>query len=78
LNETIFSDLDYARSVIARWIGNYNLRRPHSALAYLTPRPTPISPQRTIGCATPTNSDGASASAKTRRSKGSILDADEG
>jgi putative transposase len=37
LNETIFYDLDHARSVIARWIGSYNQRRPHSALGYLTP-----------------------------------------
>lgn len=37
LNETIFYDLDHARSVIARWVGSYNQRRPHSALGYLTP-----------------------------------------
>jgi transposase InsO family protein len=37
LNETIFYDLDHARSVIARWVANYNQRRPHSALGYLTP-----------------------------------------
>lgn len=37
LNETIFRDLDHARSVIARWIVSYNQRRPHSALGYLTP-----------------------------------------
>jgi putative transposase len=37
LNETIFYDLDHARSVIARWVASYNQRRPHSALGYLTP-----------------------------------------
>ncbi len=57
LNETIFYDLDHARSVIARWVAGYNQRRPHSALGYLTRRPTPPnSPQRTIGCATLTSS----------------------
>ncbi len=57
LNETIFYDLDHARSVIARWVAGYNQRRPHSALGYLTPAATPPnSPQRTIGCATLTSS----------------------
>ena len=37
LNETIFYDLDLARSVLARWVASYNQRRPHSALGYLTP-----------------------------------------
>ena len=37
LNETIFYDLDHARSVIARWFTSYNQRRPHSALGCLTP-----------------------------------------
>jgi putative transposase len=37
LNETIFYDLDHARSVIARWVGSYNQSRPHSALGYLMP-----------------------------------------
>jgi transposase InsO family protein len=37
LNETVFRDLDHARSVIDRWVGDYNQRRPHSALGYLTP-----------------------------------------
>jgi putative transposase len=35
LNETIFYDLDHARSIIARWVASYNQRRPHSALGYL-------------------------------------------
>ena len=37
LNETIFYDLDHARSVVARWVGRYNRSRPHSAIGYLTP-----------------------------------------
>ena len=37
LNETFFYDLDHARIVIAGWIASYNLRRPHSAIRYLTP-----------------------------------------
>jgi putative transposase len=38
LNETLFRDLDHARSAVARWVGDYNDHRPHSALGYLTPR----------------------------------------
>ncbi|UVO33664.1 IS3 family transposase [Bradyrhizobium arachidis] len=37
LNETLFFDLDDARSKIANWIADYNLQRPHSSLKYLTP-----------------------------------------
>jgi putative transposase len=37
LNETIFYDLDHARSALARWTADYNHRRPHSALGYLAP-----------------------------------------
>ena len=37
LNETIFYDLDHARSALARWTAAYNQQRPHSALGYLTP-----------------------------------------
>jgi len=37
LNETLFYDLDHARSVIARWVGSYNQHRPHSPLGYRTP-----------------------------------------
>ena len=37
LNETIFYDLDHARSALARWTAAYNQKRPHSALGYLTP-----------------------------------------
>jgi putative transposase len=47
LNETLFFDLDDARAKIANWVADYNIRRPHSSLKYLTPRPMPpTSPQR--------------------------------
>jgi putative transposase len=38
LNETLFLDLDHARTVIAAWAEDYNQARPHSALGYETPR----------------------------------------
>ena len=37
LNETLFRALDHAREAIAEWVADYNGRRPHSALGYLTP-----------------------------------------
>jgi putative transposase len=37
LNETLFFDLDDARTKIAVWIADYNQQRPHSSLGYLTP-----------------------------------------
>ena len=37
LNETLFLDLDHARTVIAAWAEDYNQARPHSALGYETP-----------------------------------------
>ncbi|MBP0113877.1 transposase [Bradyrhizobium vignae] len=37
LNETLFFDLDDARAKIAGWVADYNIRRPHSSLKYLTP-----------------------------------------
>jgi putative transposase len=37
LNETLFFDLDDARTKIAVWVADYNLQRPHSSLKYLTP-----------------------------------------
>jgi len=36
LNETLFFGLDHARSGITRWVTDYNERRPHSSLRYLT------------------------------------------
>ena len=37
LNESLFLGLDHARAKIANWADDYNQRRPHSALGYLTP-----------------------------------------
>lgn len=37
LNESLFLGLDHARVMIAAWVDDYNRRRPHSALGYLTP-----------------------------------------
>lgn len=38
LNEHVFRNLAHARAVIAQWRTDYNERRPHSTLGYLTPR----------------------------------------
>ena len=57
LNETLFFGLDHARTKIAIWVDDYNSQRPHSSLGYLTPAAyAAASPQRAIGCATPTSS----------------------
>jgi hypothetical protein len=37
LNESLFLGLDHARETIARWVADYNQRRPHSALGYIPP-----------------------------------------
>jgi putative transposase len=37
LNESLFFGLDHARAKIAEWIDDYNQRRPHSALGYISP-----------------------------------------
>jgi len=37
LNETLFFDLDHARTALVHWIADYNQSRPHSALGYLPP-----------------------------------------
>ena len=37
LNETLFFDLDDARSKVAVWVADYNGERPHSSLKYQTP-----------------------------------------
>jgi transposase InsO family protein len=57
LNETIFYDLDQARSALARWVASYNQRGPHSALGYSTPATYAApAPQQAVNCATPTSS----------------------
>lgn len=38
LNETLFLSLDHARQAIAAWVDDYNTTRPHSSVAYQTPR----------------------------------------
>ena len=38
LNESLFLGLDHARTKITNWVDDYNQRRPHSALGYLTPQ----------------------------------------
>lgn len=37
LNETLFFTIGQARTVLARWIDDYNTERPHSSLGYATP-----------------------------------------
>jgi transposase InsO family protein len=37
LNECLFFGLDHARTKIAAWVDDDNLRRPHSALGYIRP-----------------------------------------
>ena len=37
LNGTLFFGLDQARAIVTRWVADYNLARPHSALGYQTP-----------------------------------------
>jgi putative transposase len=37
LNESLFFGLDHARTKITDWVDDYNQRRPHSALGYLSP-----------------------------------------
>ena len=37
LNETLFFTVREARSILARWVDDYNTERPHSLLGYTTP-----------------------------------------
>jgi len=39
LNESLFFSLDHARQKVAAWALDYNTRRPHSSIGYLTRRP---------------------------------------
>jgi transposase InsO family protein len=38
LNESLFLGLDHARTKITNWVDDYNQRRPHSALGYVSAR----------------------------------------
>jgi putative transposase len=56
LNETLFFDLDHVRTKLTRWVSDFNLRRPHSALGYMTPAAFAATlTQQAIGCAIPTS-----------------------
>jgi putative transposase len=37
LNETLFFTIGQARSIVARWVDDYNTERPRSSLGYATP-----------------------------------------
>ena len=37
LNETLFRNITHARELMAAWVTDYNIARPHSALGYQTP-----------------------------------------
>lgn len=37
LNKTLFRDLSHASKAVSRWVTDYNHRRPHSAIGYITP-----------------------------------------
>jgi putative transposase len=57
LNETLFFGLDPARSVLDRWVADFNACRPHSALGYRTPAASAAHlTARVIAGATPTSS----------------------
>ena len=37
LNETLFFTIGQTRSILARWVDDYNTERPHSSLGHATP-----------------------------------------
>ncbi|BCA63540.1 integrase [Sphingomonas sp. HMP9] len=37
LNDTLFFTVRQARSILARWVDDYNTERPHSSLGYVIP-----------------------------------------
>ena len=37
LNEHLFFSMNHARAVIAGWVDDYNIARPHSSIGYRTP-----------------------------------------
>lgn len=47
LNEHWFSDIVHARKIINDWRQDYNQRRPHSALGWMTP---PAFAEKSAGC----------------------------
>jgi putative transposase len=56
LNETLFTSLAHARAVLAAWLHDYNTKRPHSKLGWLTPAEfasSTRSKQRPSGAALP-------------------------
>ena len=56
LNETLFLGLRHARAKLASWATDYNTKRPHSGLGYLTPAAQAALLTATgEGCATPTS-----------------------
>jgi putative transposase len=53
LNETLFTSLNHARSVIDQWVADYNNDRPHSSLGYLTPAAHAAKFKAIGSCSTP-------------------------
>jgi hypothetical protein len=51
LNETLFFTVRQARSILARWVDDYNTKQPRSSLVYVTPAAFVGSPH---SCATTT------------------------
>ena len=53
LNETLSYTVRHARSILARWVDDYNTERPHSSFGYVTPAafPAELEKQRAVlGC----------------------------
>lgn len=59
LNETLFRDLAHAPDLIAAWVTDYNIERPHSVLGYQTPAGFAL--HLTTAIARPTSFDDGSA-----------------
>ncbi len=41
LNETLFFTIGQTRAILACWMHDYNIERPHSSLGYATRRASP-------------------------------------
>ena len=52
LNDTLFFTVRQARSILARWIDDYNTKRPHSSLGYATPAAFAAELEQQRSCAT--------------------------